>query len=84
MAPVLSLLATLGLLGVAFTLLHWLILWLNLPDLVALLLFALPVATYIAWCTVESRPAQLRFALKIYLSFATVTVASAAIVYLID
>ncbi len=81
--PVLSLFATLGLLGVAFTLLHWLILWLNLPDLAALLLFALPVSAYIAWCTVESRMAQVRFALQIYLCFGAVTVASAAIVYLI-
>ncbi len=84
MSPVLSLVATLGLLGVTFTLLHWLILWLNLPDLVALLLFALPVVAYIAWCTVESRAAQLRFALQIYLCFSLVTIASAAIVYLID
>ena len=84
MPPVLSLFATLTLLGAAFTLLHWLILWLKLPDLVALLLFALPVAAYIAWCSVESRQAQLRLALQIYSSFAAVTIASAAIVYLID
>ncbi len=82
--PVLSLIATLGLLGVAFTLLHWLILWLDLPDLVALLLFALPVVAYLAWCTFEERAAQLRFALQMYLSFSAVTIASAAIVYLID
>ena len=82
--PVLSLLATLALLGVAFTLLHWLILWLNLPDLVALLLFAIPVVAYLAWCTVEERAAQLRFALQMYLGFSAVTIASAAIVYLID
>ena len=62
----------------------WLILWLNLPDLAALLLFALPVAAYVAWCSVDTRAAQLRFAMQIYLVFAAVTLASAAIVYVID
>ncbi len=84
MAPALSLLATLTMLGVVFTLLHWLILWLNLPDLAALLLFALPVAAYIAWCTADSRRAQLRLAIQTYLTFSSVTIASAAIVYFID
>ena len=84
MAPVLSLFATLTVMGVVFTLLHWLILWLNLPDLAALLLFALPVAAYIAWCIADSRRAQVRLALQTYLTFSSVTIASAAIVYFID
>ena len=63
--------------------LHWLILALGLPDLVALLLFAIPVAAYIAYCSYESRAEIIAFALRIYASFAGVVVVSAAIVYYI-
>jgi len=81
--PVVSYLATLGILGVAFLLLHGLILLLDLPDLAALLLFALPVSAYIAYCTQPSRAALLRFTLRIYVVFATTVLASAALVYYI-
>ena len=83
MQPIVSFVATLGLLGVAFTILHWVILWLRLPDLAALLLFALPVTAYIAWSMQEGRSRQLRFGLQIYVTFAAVVVACAGIVYLI-
>ena len=83
MQPVVSFIATLGLLGAVFTILHWLILWLRLTDLVALLLFALPVTAYIAWCMQEELSRQLRFGVQIYVSFAAVVVACAGIVFLI-
>jgi len=71
------------LLAVAFTLLHLIIVWLGLHDLAALLLFALPVCFYLAYCTQESRALVLRHGLRIYLGFAGVVLASAGIVYLI-
>ena len=83
MKLVLSYLATLVFFGVAFSLLHTAILWLRLPDLAALLLFAIPVVSYIAYCTEPSRARALRAGLKIYLSFAGVTLAAGGLVYLI-
>ena len=69
--------------GVAFSFLHSLILWLNLPDLVALLMFAIPLVAYTAYCTQNSRRQALRSAIRIYASFAAVVLASAGLVYLI-
>ena len=83
MRPVLSFIAALAVLGAAFSLLHWISLALALPDLLALLLFALPVIAYMAYCT-ESTPVQvLRAAVRIYVTFAAVLLASAALVYFI-
>jgi hypothetical protein len=80
----LSFIATLALLGVAFSFLHWLILALGLSDLAALLLFALPVCGYIAFATQETNHARLGFATRIYLVFAAVTLSAAGLVWYID
>ena len=67
----------------AFTLSHWLILWLRLPDLAALMVFALPVVFYMAYCTLDSAAAILRAALRMYLGFAGVVLSAAGLVWLI-
>ena len=84
MSPVLSYLATLLCFGVAFSFLHLVFVWLKLPDLAALLVFALPVIAYIAYCTQNTRSAMLRSAVRIYLGFSGVVLAAAGLVYLID
>lgn len=84
MQPVISFIATLAVLGVAFIVLHWLILALGLPDIAALLLFAVPIVGYIAYCTHETRAARLHSAGKFYLVFAAVTLSAAGLVLLID
>ncbi len=83
MKSLLSYIATLGFFGVAFTLLHLAILWLGLPDLAALLLFAAPVIAYLAYCTQDTRAAMLKSAVRIYASFAAVVLSAGALVYLI-
>ena len=83
MKSLLSFAATLIFFGVAFSLLHAVSLWLQLPDLAALLLFALPVVAYIAYCTQHSRAAMLRSALRIYASFAAVVLCAGGLVYVI-
>jgi len=80
---ILSFIATLVFFGVAFSLLHQAILWLRLPDLAALLLFAVPVVGYIAHCTQPSRAAMLISAVRIYASFAAVVLSAGALVYVI-
>lgn len=64
----------------AFSLLHGLILWLGLPDLAGLMVLAIPVIVYIAYCTVDSKAAMLRAAIRMYLAFAGVVLASAGLV----
>ena len=64
----------------AFGALHYLILWLRLPDLAALMVLAIPVVFYIAYCTAESGSSVLRASLRIYLAFAGVVLPSAAFV----
>jgi len=83
MQPILSFIATLVFFGVAFSLLHVSILWLGLPDLAALLLFAVPVVGYIAYCTQPDQAAMLRSAARIYTSFAAVVLSAAGLVYVI-
>lgn len=84
MQPLVSFVATLAVLGVAFTLLHWLILLLGLPDLAALLLFGIPVVGHIAYCTQETRAAMWRSAAGLYFAFAAVTLSAAGLVLFID
>ena len=84
MSPVVSFVATLAFFGVAFPLLHAAILWLRLPDLAALLLFAIPVVGYIAYCTESTRADMARAALRIYLPFALVTLAAGGFVIAIS
>lgn len=83
MKPILNFLATFLLMGVAFILLHLLIVWLGVSDLVALLLFALPVSAYASYCTHRRRADQVRAALQIYASFSLVVLAAAGLVYVI-
>lgn len=84
MQPLLSFIATLVVLGVAFSFLHWLILALGLNDLAALMLFALPITGYIAYSTQETTATRIRFAIRMYLVFAAVTLSAAALVWYID
>jgi hypothetical protein len=69
--------------GVAFSLLHAVALELKLPDLVALLLFAIPVVAYIAYCTNNTRREALGSAIRIYLTFSSVLLAASGLVYVI-
>ena len=69
--------------GVVMLLLHLVILWLGFSDLVALLLFALPIVVYISYCTQESRKQVILSTLQIYGTFSSVIIASAGLVYLI-
>ena len=84
MKPLLSFVATLGLLGVAFFFLHLVILWLRLPDLAGLMLLALPVVSYIGYSLQDTLAQAWRAALRIYLVFAAVTLSAAGLVYLIE
>jgi hypothetical protein len=81
--PILSLAITLGLTGVIAVLLHLLIVWLGVGDLVALMIFAAPISAYLAYCTHHSNARRWRAAGQIYASFCSVVLASAAIVYYI-
>jgi ABC-type bacteriocin/lantibiotic exporter with double-glycine peptidase domain len=81
--PIASFIATLAFFAVAFSLLHVTILWLRLPDLAALLLLAIPVIAYLAYCTQQTRPAMLRSAIRIYASFTAVVLSAGGLVYLI-
>ena len=81
MKPLVSFIATLGLLGVAFTFLHWLIVALGRPDIVALLL-ALPLVGYIGYCTQDTRAAMC--ALANLSRVCRGNAVTAGLVYLID
>ena len=83
MKQVASFVATFVLLGVVLAILHHLLLWLNLPDIVALLVFALPLVAYIAYTTQPTSALWLRSALSIYTGFGGVVLAAAGLVYLI-
>ena len=83
MHPILSFTATLGILGVAFSIIHIAGFVFELPDLLVLLLFAIPLTIYIAYCTHDTRARMQRAALRLYAGFASVVLASAAIVYFI-
>lgn len=83
MRPALSFLGVLAGFGAAFSFIHWFSLALGLPDLVALMLFALPVIAYIAYCTQDSPAAMLRAGTITYTAFAAILLACAGLVYLI-
>jgi len=83
LGPVASFIATLGTMGVVFTLMHLLFFYLRVPDLVALLLFGIPVTCYIAYCIEESKQKIIAAALRIYFPFAAVLVCAAGLVYFI-
>jgi len=81
--PVVSFAATLILLGATFLLLHLVGVWAGVIDVVALLLFAIPITGFIAYCTHQSQTQMLRSALQIYGSFCAVVVSAVGLVYLI-
>ena len=83
MLPLLSLFTTLAIAGVVGVALHFLILWLGVGDLVALLIFGAPICAYIAYCTHRSRARIWRAALMSYASFSGVVLACAGLVYFI-
>ncbi len=64
-------------------LLHLVILWLGFSDLVALLMFALPIVAYISYCTQDSSRQVILSTLRIYGTFSSILIASAGLVYLI-
>ena len=81
--PAVTFIATLVSMGVVFSFLHVVILYLTLPDLLALLIFAIPVVAYIGYCTRHTRWQALHSAIAIYISFAGVVLACTGLVYLI-
>jgi hypothetical protein len=81
--PLLSLATTLALAGVVAVALHYLILWLGVGDLAALMIFAAPICIYIAYCTHRSRAGMWRAALAMYASFSGVVLSAAGLVYFI-
>ena len=83
MRSIFSLLTTLILLGVVFYLLHLIIVWLGVADIVALLLFAVPIVAYISYCTQQSRSAIVGSAVRIYCAFAAVALPAVGLVYVI-
>lgn len=68
--------------GVVFLSLHFALVWLGVSDLVALLVFAAPISVYVSYCT-QASSEIINSALRIYGSFVSVVLASAALVYLI-
>jgi hypothetical protein len=81
--PLISLAITLVATGALASLLHLVIVWLGVNDLVALLLYAAPIAIYVSYCTRQSRADIVGSALLIYCSFSGVVLAAAGLVYLI-
>ena len=69
--------------GVVFSILHLIIVWSGVADIVALLLFAAPVVVYISYCTQPSPAAIVGSAVRIYCGFAAVVLASVGLVYVI-
>ena len=69
--------------GVVALSLHLAMVWLELPDLAALLLYAAPIVVYISYYTHESRVEIFACAIRIYGSFAALIAASVELVFLI-
>jgi hypothetical protein len=84
MKELFSLLIILGLMGLIFVGLHYLILFLGLNDLSALILFALPVIAMIAYSCHDSLSAMIRSARTIFISFISVIFAAWGLVWFID
>jgi hypothetical protein len=66
--------------GVVALSLHLAIVWLGLA---ALLVYAAPIVVYISYCTHQTSAEIFASAIRIYGSFAAVTIASAGLVFLI-
>jgi hypothetical protein len=78
-----SLLIILGLMAMAFVGLHYLILFLGLNDVTALILFALPVVAMIAYSSHDTPSEMMRSAVTIYVSFISVIFAAWGLVLFI-
>jgi hypothetical protein len=79
-----SFFAIIGLVAIAFVALHHLILLLGLPELVALILLAMPVIIVIAYTTNETPTQMYRSAISIFAWFVAVVLGSSALVWFID
>ena len=79
-----SLLIILGLMGLAFVGLHYLILFLGLNDLSALILFALPMIAMIAYSSHDTPSEMMRSAGTMFISFISVIFAAWGLVWFID
>ena len=84
MKELFSLLIILGLMALAFVGLHYLILFLGLNDLGALILFALPVIAMIAYSCHDTPSAMMQSAGTIFISFISVIFAAWGLVWFID
>jgi hypothetical protein len=83
MKELLSLLVILGLMAIAFVGLHYLILFLGLNDISALILFAMPVVAMIAYSSHDTLPEMMRSAGTIFISFISVILAASGLVWFI-
>ena len=83
MKELFSLLIILGLMGLIFVGLHYLILFLGLNDLSALILFALPVIAMIAYSSHDTPSEMMRSAGTIFISFISVILAAVGLVWFI-
>ncbi len=69
--------------ALAFVGLHYLILFFKFSDVMALILFALPVVAIIAYSTHETPRKMLRSAISIYTCFVSVILAASGLVWFI-
>ena len=83
MKELFSLLIILGLMGLIFVGLHYLILFLGLNELSALILFALPVIAMIAYSSHDTPSEMMRSAGTIFISFISVILAAVGLVWFI-
>lgn len=83
MKYVVSFLTTISLMAATLVGLHYLILFIGLNDVTALILFALPVTVLIAHSTHETVRDMLKSAILIYLSFVSVVLISSGLVWFI-
>ena len=84
MKEIVSFFSTIGLLGLAFIALHYLVLFLGLNDVFALILFALPICIFIAYSTHDQWQKIWRTALTIYGWVVGVVLATAGLALSID
>ena len=84
MKELLSLLVILSLMAMAFVELHYLILFLGLNDITALILFAMPVIAMIAYSSHDTPSEMMRSAGTIFISFISVILAASGLAWFID
>jgi hypothetical protein len=84
MKEVKSLLIIIGLVALAFIALHYLILFLGITDMPALILLSLPVIAVIAYTTHETVDDMIRSGLTIFGWYTSVILSASALVWFID